>query len=240
MNSLLKRTIAVAAFSAITACTLPQRSDALTVFDPVNYQQNLLSALRALDTVNNQVRQLQNDAQKLLRMDRHLQALPGSIAPQLTQVFADLQRQVASGAAIALNVQETDSAVERLFPNAFAATLSSDDVIRQARSRWQETHATFKRAALLQGQIAESALADQRLLADLLTRSEGATGALQASQAGNELTALNVKQSLQLQTLLAAQSRAETVDRARTLVAQEEARQQFKTFMGDGRAYTRR
>ena len=240
MNPLLKRTIAVAAFSAITACTLPQRSDALTVFDPVNYQQNLLSALRALDTVNNQVRQLQNDAQKLLRMDRHLQALPGSITPQLTQVFADLQRQVASGAAIALNVQETDTAFERLFPNAFAATLTSDDVIRQARSRWQEAHATFKRAALLQGQIAESALADQRLLADLLARSEGATGALQASQAGNELAALNDKQSLHLQTLLAAQSRAETVDRARTLVAQEEARQQFKTFMGDGRAYTRR
>jgi len=105
--------------------------------------------------------------------------------------------------------------------------------------RWDETHAAFKRAALLQGQIAESTTADGRLLTDILSRSEASVGALQAAQAGNELTALNVKQALQLQALLAAQTRAETVDRSRAILAQQEARQQFKSFLGDGRAYTR-
>ena len=211
----------------------------LTVFDPANYRQNLLSALRALNVVNNQVRQLQNEAQMLLRMDRHLQSLPGSISPQLSQVLSEMQRQVASGDAIAPKVRETDAAFERLFPKTFAATLSGDDILRQARSRWDETHAAFKRAALLQGQIAESTSADGRLLTDILSRSEASVGALQAAQAGNELAALHVKQALQLQTLLAAQTRAETMDRSRAVLAQEEARQQFKTFMGDGRAYTR-
>ena len=50
--------------------------------------------------------------------------------------------------------------------------------------------------------------------------------------------ALGVKQALQLQTLIAAQYRAETTDRARSIVAQEEARQRFQQFLGDGRAYT--
>ena len=36
----------------------------------------------------------------------------------------------------------------------------------------------------------------------------------------------------------AAQYRAETSDRARNIVAQEEARQRFQSFLGDGRAYT--
>jgi P-type conjugative transfer protein TrbJ len=211
----------------------------LTVFDPANYQQNLLSALRALDAVNNQVRQLQNEAQMLLRMDRHLQGLPGSISPQLSQVLSEMQRQLSSGDAIALKVQETDAAFARLFPNTFADTLTSDDVLRQSRARWDETHAAFKRAALLQGQITESTTTDSRFLADILSRSEGSVGALQAAQAGNELTALHVKQALQLQALLAAQTRAETIDRSRALLAQQEARQQFKSFLGDGRAYTR-
>ena len=41
----------------------PQSAAQLTVFDPVNYQENLLSAARALEQINNQVRQLQNQAQ---------------------------------------------------------------------------------------------------------------------------------------------------------------------------------
>jgi P-type conjugative transfer protein TrbJ len=172
-------------------------------------------------------------------MDRHLQSLPGSISPQLSQVLSEMQRQVASGDAIALKVHQTDAAFERLFPKTFAATLSSDDILRQAHSRWEETHAAFKRASLLQGQIAESTTADGLLLTDILSRSEASVGALQATQAGNELAALHVKQALQLQTLLAAQTRAETMDRSRAVLAQEEARRQFKTFMGDGRAYTR-
>ena len=227
------------AVAAVTAAWASPCRAQLTVFDPANYRQNLLSALRALNVVNNQVRQLQNEAQMLLRMDRHLQSLPGSISPQLSQVLSEMQRQVASGDAIAPKVRETDAAFERLFPKTFAATLSGDDILRQARSRWDETHAAFKRAALLQGQIAESTSADGRLLTDILSRSEASVGALQAAQAGNELAALHVKQALQLQTLLAAQTRAETMDRSRAVLAQEEARQQFKTFMGDGRAYTR-
>ena len=126
----------------------------------------------------------------LLRMDRHLQGLPGSISPQLSQVLSEMQRQLSSGDAIALKVQETDTAFARLFPNTFADTLTSDDILRQSRARWDETHAAFKRAALLQGQITESTTTDSRLLADILSRSEGSVGALQAAQAGNELTAL--------------------------------------------------
>ena len=61
----------------------PTAPHALTVFDPLNYEQNLLSAIRALDTVENQIRQLQNQAQALTRMDRNLLPQSGSIGPQL-------------------------------------------------------------------------------------------------------------------------------------------------------------
>ena len=43
-----------------------------------------------------------------------------------------------------------------------------------------------------------------------MTRSNNAAGALEVAQAGNELTGLSVKQSLALQSLIAAQHRAET------------------------------
>jgi conjugal transfer/entry exclusion protein len=46
------------------------------------------------------------------------------------------------------------------------------------------------------------------------------------------LTGLGIKQALSLQSLLAAQQRAETLKAARELANEAEARQRFKTFLG--------
>lgn len=236
MTHLPKRLLVLVAAAAIVG-TAP--AQALTVFDPLNYQQNLLTAVRTLDQIQNQIRQLENAAAQLVRMDRHLKSLSGTISPDLQSTLSQLRTRLGEGEALALRVRETDAAYERLFPKTFPDALSSDDLTRAAKSRWEETYAGFRRSALIQGQITEAAESDARLLDQILARSQGSAGALQAAQAGNELAALHVKQSLQLQTLLAAQTRAETTDRARTLVAQQQAREQFKTFLGDGRAYTR-
>lgn len=236
MTRLPKRLIALLAAAALIGATPAQ---ALTVFDPLNYQQNLLSAVRALDQIQNQIRQLENQAAQLLRMDRNLQSLSGSISPDLQATLTQLRNRLAQGDALALNVRETDATYARLYPTTFSEALSSDDLTRAAKSRWDESYAAYRRAALVQGQITDTADSDARLLNQIVNRSQGAAGALQAAQAGNELSALHVKQSLQLQTLIAAQARAETSDRARTLVAQQQAREQFRSFIGDGRAYTK-
>lgn len=239
MTRIPKRLMKLIAATALLGAVAIAQVHAVTVFDPWNYQQNLLSAVRALGSIQNQVRQLQNEAAQLLRMDRHLQALSGSVSPDLQRTLAQLRARISEGDALALKVRETEAAFDRLYPKTFSDALTSDDLVRAARSRWDETHAGFKRAALLQGEIAEAAETDARLLEQIVARSSGAVGGLQATQAGNELSALQVKQSLQLQTLLAAQSRAETTARVRELTAETEGRQRLKSFLGDGRAYTR-
>lgn len=239
MTRIPKRLLKLIAATALLGAVSVTEVQALTVFDPLNYQQNLLSAVRALESIQNQVRQLQNEADQIVRMDRNLQSLSGTVAPDLQRTLSQLRARIAEGDALALKVRETEAAYDRLYPKAFSDALTSDDLVRSAKSRWDETHATFRRAALMQAEIADQAETDGRLLDQIAARSSGAVGGLQAAQAGNELAALQVKQSLQLQTLLAAQSRAETTARARDLTAEVEGRQRLKTFLGDGRAYTR-
>jgi len=229
----------LAASAALLGTIAATEAHGLTVFDPANYQQNLLSAVRALESVQNQVRQLQNEAAQLLRMDRHLMSLSESVSPDLQRTLSALHARIGEGDALALKVQETEAAYARLYPASFPDALTSNDAVRAARSRWEEAYGSFKRAALLQGQVTETTETDARLLDQILARSSGAAGSLQVEQAGNELAALHIKQSLQLQVLLAAQARAETTERARSLVAEETGRARFKTFLGDGRAYTR-
>ena len=226
------------ALALLTSVALPPGAQALTVFDPANYQQNLLSATRALEQINNQVRTLQNQAQMILRMDQNLMRLGGTLSPDLQRTLTAIQTQLSAGNGIALKLQDTQSTYERLFPAQVSAALSSDDVLRNAKMRWDEEYAGLKRAALLQGQIADGIETDTRLLGDAMTRSRNAVGALEATQAGNELTSLAVKQSLSLQGLLAAQHRAETVSRARDLATEDEARQRFKSFVGTGSVYS--
>jgi P-type conjugative transfer protein TrbJ len=226
------------ALALLTSTAIPPRAQALTVFDPANYQQNLLSAARALEQINTQVRALQNQAQIILRMDQNLTRLGGTLSPDLQRTLTGIQTQLHAGQGIALKLQQTQSTYERLFPAQVSTALALNDVLRNAKTRWDEEYAGLKRAALLQGQIADGIETDTRLLGDAMTRSRNAAGALDATQAGNELTGLAVKQSLALQGLLAAQHRAETVSRARNLATEDEARQRFKSFVGTGSGYS--
>jgi P-type conjugative transfer protein TrbJ len=214
------------------------RAAAITVFDPSNYQQNLLSAARALEQINNQVRQLQNQVQIIARMDHNLQKLGSTLAPDLRRTLADIQARLRDGEGIALKLRATENDYAQLFPEELAAALSGDDMLRNARSRWEEEYASLKRAALLQGQVGDNIDGDVRLLTDAMARSRNAAGALEAAQAGNELSGLSIKQVLQLQSLLAAQHRAETLGRARDLAIEDEARNRLKAFLGNGGAYT--
>jgi len=224
---------------ALVAGLSAAQAQGLTVFDPLNYQQNLLTAARTLENLQNQVRLLQGQAQQLLRMDLNLQPLRGSVGGDLQTTLSQLRARIGEGDAVAMNVRATDAAFERLYPRTFSDAVTSDELVRAARSRWEEAQAAFRRAALLQAQVSETVDSDGRLLDSVLQRSQTAVGALQVSQAGNELSAINVKQALQLQALLAVQHRADTTERLRSVIAEEEARARFKSFVGNGTAYTR-
>jgi len=52
--------MAVPVIAGVLALCPAQSAAQLTVFDPANFQQNLLSAARALEQINNQVLTLQN------------------------------------------------------------------------------------------------------------------------------------------------------------------------------------
>jgi P-type conjugative transfer protein TrbJ len=238
MRSLRRTLIALPVAAGMLASCVPRSAAQLTVFDPANYQENLLSAVRALEQINNQVRQLQNQVLMIARMDQNLVRLGSSLSPDLQRTLSDIQSQLRAGEGIALRLQATQSGYEQLFPRQVSTALSSDDVLSNAKTRWDEEYASLKRAALLQGQIADGVDADMLLLRDAMARSLGAVGSLEATQAGNELTGLAVKQSLALHSLLAAQHRADTLAKARDLATEAEARQRFKSFVGTGSAYT--
>src|SRR3546814_13954618 len=75
--------------------------------------------------------------------------------------------------------------------------------------------AGFRQTMGVQAQVVENVAADAPTLTALAAKSQGAQGSLQAQHATNQLPALVAKQQFQIQHLMAAQYRAQSVDAAR-------------------------
>jgi P-type conjugative transfer protein TrbJ len=82
-----------------------------------------------------------------------------------------------------------------------------------------------------QAQVAQNVQQDAGVLAELASSSQGAVGALQVSQAANQLLALSIKQQLQLQNLMATQFREDAIERARRAQAEEDGHAMTRRFL---------
>lgn len=228
--------LAASVMSTVWLTALPAR--ALVVFDPWNYGQNIMTAARSLEEVNNQIQQLTHEVEMISRMDLNLKELGSTVAPELQASMGQIKDLLKQADGIALSVSETDAAMQKLFPADYAKAMSIDDSLKAAKTRWDETLSSFKRSMSLEAKVVENTSADGDSLADLLNKSGNAVGNLEVQQAGNELTGLQVKQELQLQNLMAADQRSQSLDHARMLAAEQEGHLRFQNFVGSGAAYT--
>ncbi len=211
---------------------------ALPVFDPTNYAQNLLQAARALQQINQQIQQLQNEAQMITRMDKNLKALDFNAIPELSAALKKIDALMGQARAISFSVNGLDAKFKSLFPTTVEGVIKSDKILADAKTRIEAAMAGFKHAMVVQSQVVENVTSDARTLSDIISQSQGAEGSLQAAQATNQLLALTAKQQFQIQTLMAAQYRSESIEATRRTQAEAEARAATKRFLGTGKAYT--
>ncbi len=230
------RILLLATTATLTLLTAP--AQAIVVFDPSNYTENVLQAARSLEQINNQIKSLQNEVQMLQDMAKHLEKLDFSSLPVIESALKDINQLMTKAKGIAFDVKATESAFKRLFPEKYDATVSSSDLGRGALERWSEAMKALEHTMTVQAQVVANVEADTSTLSRLVSESQSAIGSLQAQQAANQLTALSTKQQLQTQELMAAQFRATALEQARQAQAQEQARAQFRKFVGDGQIYT--
>jgi type IV secretion system protein TrbJ len=223
--------IALAVFAGVKPA-----SAQLVVFDPNNYAQNVLTAARALQQINNQIVSLQNQAQMLVNQAKNLASLPYSSLQQLEQSIQRTQQLLRDAQRIAYDVQQID----RAFSTTYAPASPGDAdqaLIANAQIRWQNSVAGFQDAMRVQATVVGNLDTNRAQMAALVGASQGATGALQASQAGNQLLALQAQQLADLTATVAAHSRAQSLESAQRTAAQDQGREQLRRFLTQGRGY---
>jgi len=209
-----------------------------TVFDASNFIQNMLTAARALEQINNQVEQLHNEAEMLRNQARNLASLDFSALSELKSTLSATNRLIQQAQGLAFNVSRMEEEFKRLYPESFSAGMSGAQMAGDARQRWRNSLEALRTATQVQSQAMQNFTSDEQALTDLVGRSQSATGALQAMQATNQLLALQSRQAIQAQQLQITRDRATALEQARQVAVQESAREVRRRFMGSGTPYT--
>jgi P-type conjugative transfer protein TrbJ len=228
--------LAAAGAVALSLAAMSPASAQWIVFDPNNYVQNVLTAARELQQINNQITSLQNQAQMLINQAKNLASLPYSSLQQLQSSIQRTQQLLAQAQRIAYDVQQID----RAFSTSYAPATSSQSnqvLITNAQSRWQNSVAALQDALRVQAGVVGNLDTNRTQTSALVTSSQGASGALQATQAGNQILALQAQQLADLTATVAAQGRAQNLESAQRAAAQDQGREQLRRFLTPGQGY---
>ena len=197
------------------------------VYDPSNHAENILQAARALQQIDNQVRQLTHEIDMIEKMARDLETLPVEVA---RGIIADRIRRIEELMREADGIGYGVEAVERTYGETPPANVV---LVEDARARWQQSRLAHKHTLLMVAETVRDTEQDADALTGLVEESQTAIGNLQALQAGNQIGALSAEQLIQMEALMAAHYRAIAFDRARELEEAERGRARLKSFLGD-------
>ena len=206
------------------------------VYDPSNYAQNVLTAARTLEQINNQIQSLQNEAQMLINQARNLEGLPYSSLQQIQQNVQRTRQLLDQAQSIAFDVNQIDQAFQQDY-GGLSLSASDAQLLADARSRWETTVGGLQDAMRVQAGVVGNIDTNRTEMSALVGESQNAVGALQATQAGNQLLALQSQQLSDLIAVMSANGRADALLEADRATAAEQGRIQRERFLTPGSGY---
>lgn len=207
------------------------------VYDPANYRQNFMTAVRSYTQVVRQAQQLRNEANMLINQAKHLSKLDLNSVNDLNRILGEIAYLNSQAENVAYEVNRTRQLVQEHFPDSYDG-LSEDELVVQAEQQWQMSQRAYNDAMVMQSKMVESLEFDRTVLGQLMNKSHASVGELQATQSTNQLIGLLVKQSMQAQQMQITQARAHSIDAARRIAIEEESRVLHQNFIGANSAYS--
>ena len=196
------------------------------VIDPTNLIQNVLTASRTLQQVQIQIQSLRNQAQ-------HLVSQGFDVSGDLNQTLNEITRLTNEARALTYRIDQIERAFESHFPDAYA-DWSVTEQAQIADAQQDAAREAYRDSVMMQAQIVEAVQADARNLDNLIFASQSSVGELSAMQAGNQITALSAKQTMQMQEMMASQYRAQAIERSRAIYQEQAGAARHESFMGRG------
>jgi P-type conjugative transfer protein TrbJ len=232
------RVALAAGVAVLTLATASVPADAQwIVYDPTNFSQNVLTAARELQQVNQNIQSLENQATMLINQAKNLAGLPYSSLAQLEASIQRTEQLLMQAQKIAYSVTTIDQAFTQVYPQSYSGSTSSTQMLADAQTRWQNARAGYQDSMHVQAGVVQNLQNAQTQISALISSSQSASGALQATQSGNQIMGLAAQQLADLTGVIAAMARAQSLDNAGRLESEAQGQQQMQNFLNYGAGY---
>ena len=232
------RAVLAAGVAVLTFATAsgPARAQWI-VYDPTNFSQNVLTAARELQQVNQNIQSLENQATMLINQAKNLASLPYSSLAQLEASIQRTEQLLMQAQNIAYSVTTIDQAFTQVYPQSYSGSTSNAQMLADAQTRWQNARAGYQDSMHVQAGVVQNLQNAQTQISALVSSSQSASGALQAAQSGNQIMSLAAQQLADLTGVIAAMARAQSLDNAGRLESEAQGQQQMQNFLNYGAGY---
>jgi P-type conjugative transfer protein TrbJ len=220
----------------LATTSIPARAQWI-VYDPTNFSQNVLTAARELQQVNQNIQSLENQATMLINQAKNLASLPYSSLAQLEASIQRTEQLLMQAQNIAYSVTTIDQAFTQVYPQSYTGSTSSTQMLADAQTRWQNARAGYQDSMHVQAGVVQNLQNAQTQISALISSSQSASGALQATQSGNQIMGLAAQQLADLTGVIAAMARAQSLDNAGRLESEAQGQQQMQNFLNYGAGY---
>jgi P-type conjugative transfer protein TrbJ len=206
----------------------------MTVYDPANFSQNVLTAARTLQQINNQIAMLNNQAQMLSNQTKMIAGLPFSSVAAITSQIQRTEQLIAQAQGIAYSINN----INQVFTASYNANainsnfnLNQQPNLVQAQQRWQNSMNALQDALRMQATVVGNIQTSRNTVTTLGAASQSATGALQASQVTNQLLIQISQQLHDLNGMMASYQRGQTLVAAGRLADKQQAASQYSAII---------
>lgn len=196
------------------ATPVPARAQ-WTVIDPTNLAQNVLQVSHAIEQINNQIRQIEQQAAMLARS-------PLQLSPELARSIDDARAAFDAAQSVQFEADRVGDQLRTLYPETYAR-FDLEEVLGRSDQWMTESRASLQAAIQAEARASASLRESQGRIDTALAASANAEGQTGAQQASNQLLGVQATQLAEIQALLAAQGRALQIERMESLARETRA-----------------
>ncbi len=207
------------------------------VFDPSVFMQTVMTYAKEVQTAMNTAKQIENQLQSLQNQARNLSGMNPATAQSTMSRIQTALSQLANVRndmrGITMDYTKLQGAYDGVYKN-FAGYngMSGKQYANQAQQILNQSNNSAYDAMRAQGLTAQIDN-DAANLNSLMQASQSASGALAATQAGNQLSGMTVQQLMRLQEVIAASNRAQSSYFAAEAQKKAMSDADSKRFFGD-------
>jgi len=217
MQNAFHRFVAAASIALMMMSHASPARAQMRVIDPTNLAQNLLQATRSLEQINNQIRQIEQQASMLAQN-------PLQLSPELSASIERARSLFETAQGLTFQVNQVSEQLRDLYPETWE-DLDLDQIGARTQQWLRENRTAVERAMRAEARAAQQIDETREQVNRALRSSSEAEGPTGVGQAANQLLGINAAQLSEIHALLIHQSRALNTERMERIAREERARE---------------